>query len=62
AGHALLAVTLTELEEWDEAEASARTAIGHDPELPLAHYALATVLLDRRRYDEAAATAREAIR
>lgn len=61
-GHALLAVTLAELQKWDDAEGAARTAVGYDPELPGAHYALAQVLLDRRRTDEAAEAAREAIR
>ena len=61
-GHALLALTLSELEKWDQAEEAARASIGYDPELPLAHYALANVLLDRNRIEAAVGAIREAIR
>jgi len=61
-GHALLAMTLSEMERFDEAEASAGVAIGHDPGMAFAHHAMAVVLADRRRSDEAEAAIREAIR
>lgn len=60
--HALLAVSLEELERLDEAEQAAREAIGDMPGLAFAHFALARVLSVRNREDEAAAAIQEAIR
>ncbi len=60
--HAVLAISLVELERLDEAERAAREAIGHAPDSAFSHYAMARVLSVRNRDDEAAAAIREAIR
>jgi tetratricopeptide (TPR) repeat protein len=60
--HALLAVTLRELERLPEATTEAQTAIHLAPDDPLPHYALATVLHARDRIDEALTAIEEAIR
>lgn len=59
---AALAASLLDLERRDEAEATAREAIGQVPDLAYAHYVMARVMLDRNRTPEAVAAILEAIR
>lgn len=60
--HAMLALTLCNLEKFDAATQSAQEAIGLAPDYPFAHYALAVVLHDRNRPGEALGVIKEAIR
>ncbi|MCU0723262.1 MAG: tetratricopeptide repeat protein, partial [Planctomycetes bacterium] len=62
AAHALLALSLSQLDRDREAEAEARLAVVADPDFPLAHDALATALHSLGRMEEAEASAREAVR
>ena len=61
-GHALLSLTLVELERLPDADNESRTAIALAPDEPFAHYARARVLLARRRYEEAVLAASETTR
>jgi tetratricopeptide (TPR) repeat protein len=61
-GHALLSLTLVELERLPDADSESRTAIALAPDEPFAHYARARVMLARRHHDEAVAAASETIR
>lgn len=60
--HAMLAVSLLELDQAKDATAEAQQAVGLAPDLPFAHYALAFVLYKRNWLDEARAAAAEAVR
>lgn len=60
--HAMLALSLSELEQYAPATEEAAAAIGLAPDLPVVHYAMAKVMIDRRRYSEALAAINEAIR
>lgn len=57
----LLAMCLSEREQFQEATEEARQAIALAPDVAFAHYALAHVLSDRNRFDEALVAVREAI-
>lgn len=61
-GHAMLAISLLELERIEEADQAAREALGNAPDMAFAHYALARVLSARNREDEAGLAIQEAIR
>jgi Tfp pilus assembly protein PilF len=58
----MLAISLANLERFDDALAHAREAIGLDPEDGFSHYGLAFVELERNRYAAAAEALEEAIR
>src|SRR5687768_3705193 len=60
--HAMLAVSLMELNQHKEATASAQQAVGLSPDMPYAHYVLAFVLYKREWLDEAKQAAEEALR
>jgi Flp pilus assembly protein TadD len=60
--HAMLAVSLLELDQLKEATAEAQHAVGLAPDEPFAHYALAFVLFKRGWLDEARNAAAEAVR
>jgi tetratricopeptide (TPR) repeat protein len=60
--HGLLALALTELEEYSDATHHAQQAIHLAPDDAWGHYSLARVLLGRKRYDEARNAILEAIR
>jgi len=60
--HALLALSLVELDRLNEAEAAAREGIGLAPDIAFAHYAMARVMSSRNREDAAAVAIHEAIR
>jgi len=60
--HALLALTLAEVERLEEATTEAQTAIRLAPDMSLSHFALSRVLHERDRLDEAEAAIREALR
>lgn len=61
-GHALLALTLLELNETKEATREAQEAIHLEPDYAFAHYTLAKVWYDRDHIDESRAAITEAIR
>lgn len=60
--HAMLALCLTEREQFKDATAEAEQSIHLAPDFPFTHYALARVLYARNRYPEARAAIEEAIR
>ena len=60
--HAMLAVSLLELNQAKDATAEAQQAVGLAPDLPYAHYVLAFVLFKRDWLDEAKQSAEEALR
>lgn len=60
--HAMLSLSLTQLEQLDEATDEAELAIAEAPDLPLAHVAHAWALLGRNRFAGARRAAGEAIR
>src|SRR5687768_5670263 len=60
--HAMLAVSLLELDQAKDATAEAQQAVGLAPDLSFAHYALAFVLYKRNWLDEARDAAAEAVR
>jgi Flp pilus assembly protein TadD len=60
--HGLLALSLKELEQFDEATLHAQRAIHLAPDEAFGHYALACVMIDRKRFDEARVAILEAIR
>jgi tetratricopeptide (TPR) repeat protein len=60
--HAVLALTLVDMERYDDAEAAAGQAIANEPQLAFAHHAMAVVLSERRRLVDAERAIREAIR
>lgn len=60
--HAMLAMSLAELQQYSPATDEAAAAIRLAPDHPMAHYAMAKVMLDRQRFDEALAAANDSIR
>jgi tetratricopeptide (TPR) repeat protein len=60
--HALLGMTLSELERFEEATSEAKTAVHLQPDVDMSHFALAQVMFKRDRYSEALAAVQEAIR
>jgi tetratricopeptide (TPR) repeat protein len=60
--HAMLALSLAQIDQLPEATDHAQRAIHLDPEQPFAFFALAQVMLRRNRYAEAQAAITEAIR
>src|SRR4051812_31835160 len=60
--HAVLALSLSKLEQYAEATEHARQAIHLAPDQPFGHYALARVMIDRHRDAEALAAISEALR
>ena len=61
-GHALLSLTLVELERLPDADHESMTGIALAPDESFAHYARARVLLARRHHEEAVAAASETTR
>lgn len=59
--HPLMALSLVDLERFDEAEDQARQGVHLKPDRAFAHYALARVLFARRRYAESRGALDEAI-
>jgi len=60
--HGFLALSLTELEQFDDATEHAQRSIHLAPDEAFGHYALARVMIGRQRFDEARAAILEAIR
>jgi Flp pilus assembly protein TadD len=60
--HGLLALSMKELEQFDQATEHARRAIHLAPDESFGHYALACVMYDRKRFEEARLAILEAIR
>jgi tetratricopeptide (TPR) repeat protein len=60
--HALLAMCLSDAEQFGDATQHAQDAIRLAPDFPFAHYAMAYVMADRNRFKEALAAINEAIR
>ena len=60
--HALLSLSLTNLDEFEEATWEAKAAVAAAPTLPLAHVALAAAMSERNRFSDARRAASEAIR
>jgi tetratricopeptide (TPR) repeat protein len=60
--HGLIALALTELEQFNDATEHAQRAIHLAPDEAYGHYVLARVMIGRQRYDEAQSAILEAIR